>query len=80
MSKDKTPIEELINAIKLRMDYFDTPQDALAYVIYKAEFRLKDEREAIEEAYIEGKQDWANGTLNNKYKDPKQYYTDKYGK
>ena len=73
MSKEKTPIEELIE------EYEDILQsqamrinkrECLESVIENLKELLPKEREAIEEAYEEG---YNNG-------DPKQYYDDKYGK
>ena len=81
MSKEKTPIEELIEYCKKNAEYMNDCNGnnvvAVDYELMTEEFDslLKKEREAIEEAYDDGGHD---GVMFQH--DTKQYYTDKYGK
>ena len=81
MSKEKTPIEELIEYCKKNAEYLKGQSGdnilVVDYELMRDEFDslLKKEREAIEEAYDDGGHD---GVMFQH--DTKQYYTDKYGK
>lgn len=84
MSKEKTPIEELIEILEnskaeltmYEMAHNDGISEAMCIV---ASF-IPKEREAIEEAYGEGKSDGMYGTILEMEKDGSEYYNDKYGK
>ena len=82
MSKEKTPIEELIEYCKKNAEHMNDCNGnnvvVVDYELMRDEFDslLKKEREAIEEAYTNGWYDGA-GLCDG---DSKQYYNDKYGK
>mgnify|MGYP003659544603 CR=1 FL=1 len=88
MSKEKTPIEELIEIIHNKYEddfgnnsYVTGLNTAYRSVIAEIEInKLTTKfREAIEEAYLEGKEDEFSGTILDINTTSEQYYTDKYG-
>ena len=70
MSKEKTPIEDIISML----EDVKTEQLDVDTLIFKISLYKEDFREAIEEAYDGGHDD-----SQDEYYNP-QYYTDKYGK
>ena len=77
MSKEKTPIEELIEKLEVQANKRrdETVNETLKATIEFVKSFLPKEREAIEEAYIKGA---AMGTPSKGIAN--QYYNDKYGK
>ena len=82
MSKQKTPIEELIEKLEVQANKqrHETVNETLKAIIPFVKLFLLKEKEAIELAYFEGKDDGMYGTIKDMEITPNQYYTDKYGK